>query len=127
MKYIITESRLNNLVLSYLDSQNWDKRDAKNGGFDVSNNSNGEPIFRYRTRFSRLDTKDNIYISEDFGRQIIHLFNLDMGPAVKLILEWFNKKYDTNLGWDDTYWMETYDMFDYDDNDDEFYYDDDEY
>lgn len=108
MKYVISENRLNDLTEKYLDTQDWWKWDIGDGEFDVSDGYNGENIFKFRHQFSSMDPEHSfnvLYISESIIHLINNLFSMDSIDSRKLIIDWFNKKFDKNLTVDDVEWF----------------------
>jgi hypothetical protein len=119
MKYIIKESRINKLVFLYLDSQNWHTWDIGDGEFNVANGEYGSDVIKFRIQYSSTvpDHEFNvIYISDDLITKIRKLFSIPDLESIKVIIDWFNKKYDKNLTMDDFEWMQS----------DTFYADDEE-
>jgi hypothetical protein len=120
MKYIITESRLNNLVFSYLDNQDWQTWDIGDGEFNVADGEFGEDLIRFRIQYSITipdRSFDVIYIADELVTQIIKLFGLSNSDAITSIIAWVNKKYDKDLTLEDFEWLN---------NDGEYYADEDD-
>lgn len=108
MKIVIKENQLSKLIKSYLDSQNWKVWDLDDGEFDVSDGYNGENIFKFRLQFSSTDPEhsfDVLYINESIIHLVNKLFSMDPTDSRRLIIDWFNKKYDKNLTVDDIEWF----------------------
>jgi hypothetical protein len=121
MKYIIKESRINKLVFLYLDSQNWHTWDIGDGEFNVADGEYGSDVIKFRIQFSSTvpDHEFNvIYISDDLVTKIRKLFSIPDLESIKVIIDWFNKKYDKNLTMDDFEWMPSSDTY-YDDEEEE--------
>jgi hypothetical protein len=121
MKYIIKESRINKLVFLYLDSQNWHTWDIGDGEFNVADGEYGSDVIKFRIQFSSTvpDHEFNvIYISDDLVTKIRKLFSIPDLESIKVIIDWFNKKYDKNLTTDDFEWMPSSDTY-YDDEEEE--------
>jgi hypothetical protein len=120
MKYIITESRLNNLVFSYLNNQDWRTWDIGDGEFNVADGEFGKDLIRLRIQYSSTipdRSFDVIYIADELVSQIIKLFGLSNSDAITSIISWFNQKYEKDLTLEDFEWL---------DNDGEYYADDDD-
>jgi hypothetical protein len=123
MKYIIKESRINKLVFLYLDSQNWHTWDIGDGEFNVANGEYGSDVIKFRIQYSSTvpDHEFNvIYISDDLITKIRKLFSIPDLESIKVIIDWFNKKYDKNLTMDDFEWMQS-DTYYADDEEEENY------
>ena len=124
MKYIITESRINKLVFLYLDSQNWHTWDIGDGEFNVADGEYGSDVIKFRIQFSSTvpDHEFNvIYISDDLITKIRKLFSIPDLESIKVIIDWFNKKYDKNLTMNDFEWMKSYTYYAEDEDDEENY------
>jgi len=120
MRYIIQESKLNKLVFLYLDSQNWHTWDIGDGEFNVADGEYGRDVMKYRIQVSSTvpDHEFNvIYILDDLITKIRNLFSIPDLDSIKLIINWFNKKYDKNLTMNDFEWLPNSDTY-YDDDDD---------
>ena len=118
---IIKESKIDNLVLNYLNSQDWRVWDIGDGEFNVADGEFGKDLFRFRIQYSSRVTDHSfnvIYISDDLVSKISELFGIGSEAAIKSIINWFNQKYDKNLTMDDFEWLDS-DTF-YADEDDEF-------
>jgi hypothetical protein len=124
MKYIITESRINKLVFLYLDSQNWHTWDIGDGEFNVADGEYGSDVIKFRIQFSSTvpDHEFNvIYISDDLITKIRKLFSIPDLESIKVIIDWFNKKYDKNLTMNDFEWMQSDTYYAEDEDDEENY------
>jgi len=124
MKYIITESRINKLVFLYLDSQNWHTWDIGDGEFNVADGEYGSDVIKFRIQFSSTvpDHEFNvIYISDDLITKIRKLFSIPDLESIKVIIDWFNKKYDKNLTMNDFEWMKSDTYYAEDEDDEENY------
>ena len=124
MKYIITESRINKLVFLYLDSQNWHTWDIGDGEFNVADGEYGNDVIKFRIQFSSTvpDHEFNvIYISDDLITKIRKLFSIPDLESIKVIIDWFNKKYDKNLTMNDFEWMQSDTYYAEDEDDEENY------
>jgi len=119
MKYIIHESKINKLVFLYLDSQNWHTWDIGDGELNVADGEHGSDVIKFRIQYSSTvpDHEFNvIYISDDLITKIRKLFSIPDLESIKVIIDWFNKKYDKSLTMNDFEWMQS----------DTYYADDDE-
>jgi hypothetical protein len=104
VKYIITESRLHNLALNYLDQMDWWMWDIDDGEFNLSDGKNGKNLISFRVV---LDNLDFIYLSHDLATTIAKLFSFySTYDSVKIIIVWFNKKYNKSLSMKDYEWMD---------------------
>lgn len=118
MKILVTESQINKLVSNYLDSQDWRTWDIGDGEFDVFDGEFGNVMLRLRIQYSSTMPDQDfevIYISDDLVTKINNLFSLVKQDSVKLIINWFNKKYDKNLTMNDFEWMDFDGSYDVDD------------
>jgi hypothetical protein len=88
MKYVITESRLNNFITNWLESEYGDMEKFKHPGYEELFLSQ-EGMFKmsYISRTKRLYVKDNIW---DFVRE---MFNLDNDETGQILKDWVNKKF----------------------------------
>ena len=124
MKYIITESRINKLVFLYLDSQNWHTWDIGDGEFNVADGEYGNDVIKFRIQFSSTvpDHEFNVInISDDLITKIRKLFSIPDLESIKVIIDWFNKKYDKNLTMNDFEWMQSDTYYAEDEDDEENY------
>ena len=67
MKYIITESKINEFISTYLNGQNWYTWDMGDDEFNVADGQYGKDIFKYRIQYSSTDPDHNfdiIYLNE---------------------------------------------------------------
>ncbi len=104
MKYIITESKINQFVSTYLDGQDWYTWDIGDDEFNVSDSQYGKEQFKYRIQYSSMVPDHSfqvLYMNDDLVNKIMKIFSIRANDTVKSILEWFNKKYDKNLTTDD--------------------------
>jgi hypothetical protein len=97
MKYIITESRLNDFIFQYLDS--WSENKYING-FDslitITHRDNGNDINDYFEEdviieYSYEDGR--LYIEKDFRNHFMDLFNKSSDEANSFIKDWFEYKF----------------------------------
>ena len=124
MKYIITESKFNKLVSSYLDSQDWRTLDIGNGEFDVAEGEHGKNLLRFRIRWSITMPDlsfDILYIDDSLVWKIKNVFGITKEQSVSSIINWFNERFDYNLTMDD------YESTSNNEAWDEDYYDEDDY
>jgi len=109
MKYIITESRLNELVAKYLDQMNWWEWDIGDGEFNLADGEfeTSKILFRIQYSSTMPDRHfDIIYLSDYLVTKISKLFSISSENSVKMIIEWFNKKYNKSLTMNDWEWMD---------------------
>ena len=117
MKYIITESQINKLVFLYLDSQDWHTWDIGDGEFNVADGQYGKDVMKFRIQHSSVEPDHEfnvIYISDDLATKMSELFSISSKKSIRVIIDWFNQKYDKNLTIDDFEWMPSSDTY-YDD------------
>lgn len=100
MKYIITESKINEFISTYLNGQNWYTWDMGDDEFNVSEGQYGKDIFKYRIQYSSTDPDHNfdiIYLNEILIKKISKIFSTSPHASIKSIIGWFNQKYNKNL------------------------------
>jgi hypothetical protein len=97
MKYIITESRVNDMVKLFLDKYYdfwvWDSGD---GEFSVSNGYEGDTIMSYTIDY---DTDEGIlHISPKLIEQLSDMFvgAVNFKELMRVLSEWFNETYKTD-------------------------------
>jgi hypothetical protein len=88
MKYVITESRLENLIFNWLDTQYGDLNKFKHPSYEeVFLERNGMFKMAYINRTKRLYVKNEIW---DF---IKNVFSLDNDEVGDLLVKWGNNKF----------------------------------
>ncbi len=100
MKYIITESKINNFITTYLDGQDWYTWDMQDGEFNVSEGQYGIDLFKYRIQYSSMDSDHEfevIYLNEILIKKISKIFSISPHDSIRSIIGWFNQKYNKNL------------------------------
>lgn len=124
MKYIITESKINKLVSTYLDERDLDTSDIGNGEFNITDGKHGNDVIRYEIDHSLTYPEKSyhtIAISDDLVTKITQLFGLESEDAINSIINWFNQEYDLNVDIHDFEWLSNSDTYYYDDEDEEYY------
>ena len=124
MKYIITESKINKLVSTYLDERDLETSDIGNGEFNITNGKHGNDVIRYEIDHSLTYPEKSyhtIAISDDLVTKITQLFGLESEDAINSIINWFNQEYDLNVDIHDFEWLSNSDTYYYDDEDEEYY------
>jgi hypothetical protein len=109
MKYIITESRLNSLVSNYLDQMDWWKWDIGDGEFNLADGKFESTKILFRIQYSSTMPDhyfDIIYLSDGLVTNISKLFSISSENSIKMIIDWFNKRYDKSLTMDNFEWMD---------------------
>jgi hypothetical protein len=89
MKYIISESRLERLVITYLSSLDFREGYRDTEGFDIMHN--GDQAMSYRRRYERL------YISIDLINDMKPLFNLSQREVMDYVKMWFQDEYNVEV------------------------------
>ena len=91
MKYIITESRLQQVALKYLNMQ--DMRATKHGNniFFAENADDEYAVLRCNTQDERL------YIFGGFADYISNMFGLNRKETSKLITSWVEDNFDVGI------------------------------
>ena len=124
MKYIITESKINKLVSTYLDERDLETSDIGNGEFNITDGKHGNDVIRYEIDHSLTYPEKSyhtIAISDDLVTKITQLFGLESQDAINSIINWFNQEYDLNVDIHDFEWLSNSDTYYYDDEDEEYY------
>ena len=89
MKYIISESRLERLVINYLSSLDFKEDYYDADGFDIIHN--GDRAMGYRNRHEKL------YVSTDLSNDMKSLFNLSQKEVLNYVKMWFQNEYDVEV------------------------------
>ena len=95
MKYLITESRLENLIYKYLDLKDlYVDSGYRNVYFFLSRKSwedNEYPIITYN------GTHKDCFVSSTFVEDVCSLFSIDPEYSLKVISEWVGNKLDVEI------------------------------
>ena len=97
MKYIISESKLGNLIKLYFNTLDLWQWDIGDGEFHVSDGYEGEVIMSYTIEH---DTDEGIlHVRTKIINELKDVFGniLNSKELMKIICKWFNEKYDTNV------------------------------
>jgi hypothetical protein len=86
MKYIISERRLERLVINYLSSLDFKEDYYDADGFDIIHN--GNRAMGYRSRVEKL------YVSTDLIEDMKSLFNLSQRGVLEYVRMWFQDEYN---------------------------------
>jgi hypothetical protein len=86
MKYIISERRLERLVINYLSSLDFKEDYYDADGFDIIHN--GDRAMGYRSRVEKL------YVSTDLIEDMKSLFNLSQRGVLEYVRMWFQDEYN---------------------------------
>ena len=86
MKYIISESRLERLVINYLSSLDFKEDYYDADGFDIIHN--GDRAMGYRSGQKKL------YISTDLITDMKSLFDLSQRGVLEYVRMWFQNEYN---------------------------------
>ena len=86
MKYIISERRLERLVINYLSSLDFKEDYYDADGFDIIHN--GDRAMGYRNRHEKL------YVSTDLIDDMKSIFNLSQKEVLNYVKMWFQNEYD---------------------------------
>jgi len=109
MKYIITENRLNNLVSKYLEQLDWWEWDIGDGEFNLADGKFETSKILFRIQYSSIvagHSFDVIYISDYLVTKLTSLFSIASSEAIRIIIEWFNKRYNKSLTMENFEWMD---------------------
>ena len=117
-KFIVENNKMGSFVHKYLDSQDWKTWDIGDTEFNVADGEFGKDLIRFRIQYSSTYPDhhfDVIYISDYLVTKINKIFSTSNEDSIKIIIDWFNKKYDKNLTVKDFEWMDNEDDEDYED------------
>jgi hypothetical protein len=89
MKYIISESRLERLVITYLSSLGFEEGYRDTEGFDIM--YNGDRAISYRSRGK------NLYVSTDLIKDMKSFFNLSQRDVLNYVKMWFQDEYNVEV------------------------------
>jgi hypothetical protein len=89
MKYIISESRLERLVIKYLSTLDFKEGYSDTEGFDII--YNGDRAISYRSRDKKL------YISTDLIADMKSRFNLSQREVMDYVRMWFQDEYNIRV------------------------------
>jgi len=89
MKYIISESRLERLVITYLSLLDFKEDYYDADGFDIIHN--GDRAMGYRSGQKKL------YISTDLIADMKSLFNLNQREVMNYVRMWFQDEYNVEV------------------------------
>lgn len=109
MRYIISENRLNDLIMNYLDQMDWWEWDIGDGEFNLHDQKNESSKILFRIRFSgkiTLNEVEVIFVSEKLAQQLSSLFSIPIHDTIPIIREWFNKSYGKSVDIERVYWMD---------------------
>jgi outer membrane usher protein FimD/PapC len=108
MKYIITESKINEFISTYLNGQNFKYWDQGDDEFNLSGGVNGDDVIKYRVQYSSMvpdHSFEVIYIDDALVTNVSRIFSIPLKDSVSAIISWFNTKYEKNLNLDNFEWM----------------------
>ena len=108
MKYIITESKINEFISSYLNGQNFKYWDQGDDEFNLSDGVNGDDVIKYRIQYSSRELDHSfevIYIEDGLISKVSQIFSIPLKDSINAIITWFNTKYEKNLNLDNFEWM----------------------
>jgi len=109
MRYIITENRLNNLVSKYLEQLDWWEWNIGDGEFNLADGKFETSKILFRIQYSSTvpdHSFDVIYISDYLVTKLTSLFSIASSEAIRIIIEWFNKRYNKSLTMENFEWMD---------------------
>ena len=87
MKYIISERRLERLVINYLSTLGFTEGNDDADGFDIMRGDNQVLGFR--------NEEERLYISTDLIKDVRDLFGLPQKESMNYIRNWFQDEYNT--------------------------------
>jgi hypothetical protein len=103
MKFIITENRIKDVVLKYLNNIDWAILESSNETYPLEvfeHNSNEKPTFVVQCVSHRYGDSYNLLINSSFQEHLEHMFGkktVGEGPDDEpntLIMDWFNEYFD---------------------------------
>jgi hypothetical protein len=90
MKYIITESRLNNIVIKWLNDNYGELRGMENPhGTIYYKNKDGNTMFKYNPDYGITSIEDS-----ELQNTLINMFDVSPDSLNKVFTPWFNETYD---------------------------------
>jgi hypothetical protein len=120
MKYIITESKINEFISTYLNGQNFKYWDQGDDEFNLSDGVNGYDVIKYRIQYSSSvpdHSFEVIYINDGLISKVSQIFSIPLKDSINAIITWFNTKYEKNLNLDNFEWMNHDEEFDVEEED----------
>ena len=87
MKYIISEQRLERLVIKYLSTLGFTEGNDDADGFDIMHGNSKVLAYRYED--------ERLYISTDLIKDIDTIFNLSRKESMNYIRNWFQDEFNT--------------------------------
>jgi hypothetical protein len=89
MKYIISESRLERLVIKYLSTLKFKEDNYSADGFDIM--YNGGQAMAYRSSQKKL------YVNTELIAEMKSLFNLSQRGVLEYVRMWFQDEYNIQI------------------------------
>ena len=90
MKYLITESQLDNIIFDYLDTQDFYHREDGGGHYffesERSYKDNQYPTIAY------YDMSEDCFISSDILTEVAEFFSLSLTRSLMIIAKWVEGK-----------------------------------
>ena len=81
MKYIITESKINEFISTYLNGQNFKYWDQGDDEFNLSGGVNGDDVIKYRVQYSSMvhdHTFEDINIDDALVTNVSRIFTITL-------------------------------------------------
>lgn len=99
MKYIITESRLNEVIKNYLDTkyESWYFSDIGDGEFTIYDGK--KPLIKYRINPS--DEHGHYIFLPSLVWGLSELFGMEATESVYPLMDWLNMNFETNVEYAD--------------------------
>lgn len=95
--------------MDYLDQFDWWEWDIGDGEFNIADGKYETSKIMFRIQYSSTVPDhyfDVIYLSDGLVSKVSKFFSLPTNESIKLIIEWFNKRYDKSLTIDNFEWMD---------------------
>jgi hypothetical protein len=92
MKYLITENRLNDIILKYLDTK-LDGLEKKKGNYS-------DIVFAFpNEEVGELgwDKSGDLFIKDELIMEISNFFGIEQDNTLRIIIKWFEDKYNLKV------------------------------
>jgi hypothetical protein len=97
MKYIITESRLNEFMTQYLDNWLSLKHSYDYDQFTIIENSIDQEDISDSIVMEHDNSDGRLWFSNDFRKNLMNLFNKSSEEINHFVKEWFEHKFDVEV------------------------------
>ena len=90
MKYLITESQLDNIIFDYLDTQDFYHREDGGGHYFFESERSYKD--NQYSKIAYFFMSDECYISSDILTEVAEFFSLDLYTSLNIISDWVGTK-----------------------------------